>query len=107
MSGARLVPPLIFIAAPHCVREGGVILVPCCLVEAGGTRVLFADLMAMRPTVIPAVRVSSDVTRRARSPRSASRAGTSLVGHVLACNTGACWYAATACPRREDLRCSS
>ena len=62
MSGARLVPPLIVLAAPHRVREGGVILVTCCIVEAGGTRVLFADPMAMCPTVVPGVRVPSDFT---------------------------------------------
>ena len=83
MSGARLVPPLIVLATSHRVRVSGVILVPCCFVEAGGTRVLFADPMAMRPTVIPAVRVPSDFTGRARSPRSAGCAGASLVGQFF------------------------
>ena len=83
MSGARLVPPLIVLTTPHRVHEGGVILVPWCFVEAGGTRVLFADPMAMRPTVIPAVRVPSDFTGRARSPRRAGSAGASLVGQFF------------------------
>jgi hypothetical protein len=65
MSGARLVPPFVVLAAPHRVRKGGFILVTCCFVEAGGTHVLFADPMAMRPRVIPAVRVPSDFTGRA------------------------------------------
>ena len=68
MSGARLVPPLIILAAPHRVRASGVIFVTCRFVEAGGTRVLFADPMSMRPTVIPAVRV----------PRA-------FTGHVCVC----------------------
>ena len=83
MSGARLVPPLIVLATSHRVREGGFILVPCGLVEAGGTRVFFADPMSMRPTVIPAVRVPSDFTRRARSPRSAGCAGASFVSQFF------------------------
>ena len=75
MSGARLVPPLIILAAPHRVRVSGVIFVTCRFVEAGGTGVLFTDPMAMCPTVIPAVRVLGNFTRRAWSPRSAGRAG--------------------------------
>ena len=64
MSGARLVPPLIILAAPHHVRASGIIFVSCRFVEAGGTHVLFADPMSMRPTVIPAVRVLSAFTGR-------------------------------------------
>ena len=83
MSGARLVPPLIILAAPHRVRASGVIFVTCRFVEAGGTRVLFADPMTMRPTVIPAVRVPSAFTGRARRPRSGGSAGASLVGQCF------------------------
>ena len=83
MSGARLVPPLIVLAAPHRVREGGVIFVASRLVGAGGTGVLFTDPMAMCPTVISAVRVLGTFTRRARSPRSAGRAGASLIGQFF------------------------
>jgi hypothetical protein len=83
MSGVRLVPPLIVLATPHRVCEGGFILVPWCFVEAGGTCVLFADPMAMRPTVIPAVWVPSDFTGRARRPRSGGCAGTGLVSQFF------------------------
>jgi hypothetical protein len=59
MSGAWLIPTLIFLTTPHRVQASGLVLVTGGLVRTGCTHVLLTATMPMSPAVISGERILS------------------------------------------------